>query len=271
MAAGAGLLVLAGVATGGIVMYSGIYNVAASSEHTALMYWILEQGMRSSVRTHAAGIRAPNLDDPELLRRGAHCYHIKCAQCHGAPGVAPDDIGKGLLPIPNSLTQTALDLPPEQIYWITRHGIRMAGMPAWEYRLADRDLWAIAAFVKRQLPRLTVQQYRELIEAVTNETCQRPSGTQKPSAARGLIAIRQYGCHGCHKIPGVTGPNIFVGPPLEGFARRSIIAGVLPHTRENLILWLRDPQTVNPRTQMPDLDVTEQHAADMAAYLESLE
>jgi cytochrome c1 len=85
------------------------------------------------------------------------------------------------------------------------------------------------------------------------------------------MTMRQYGCHGCHKIPGIRGPDIYVGPPLEGFGNRKIIAGVLPHTRENLIRWLRDPLEVSPRTQMPDLDVTEQHAADMAAYLESLE
>jgi cytochrome c len=37
-----------------------------------------------------------------------------------------------------------------------------------------------------------------------------------------------------------------------------------------MLRWIRDPQSVNPRTVMPNLGVTEQHARDMAAYLYSL-
>jgi mono/diheme cytochrome c family protein len=271
MAAGAALL-LASVGVGGAAfLYSGYYNVAASSEHTAIVYWLLEQGMRASVRRHAAGIEPPpDLNDPERLRTGAHCFQVKCAQCHGAPGVAPNEIGLGLLPIPNSLAQTALDWPVEKIYWVTRSGIRMAGMPAWEYRLSNEDLWAIAAFIDRQLPLLTVAQYRELTSSASEESCSRPASRFPADARRGLITLRQYGCHGCHKIPGVTGPDIYVGPPLENFGRRALIAGVLPNTQTNLIEWLREPQAVNPRTLMPNLGVTEQHALDMAAYLQTL-
>jgi mono/diheme cytochrome c family protein len=271
MAAGAALLLAILGLGGAAFLYSGYYNVAASSEHTRIVYWVLEQGMRASVRHHTAEIQVPDLSDATRLKTGAHCFHVKCAQCHGAPGVAPDDIGLGLLPIPNSLTQTARDWPVEKIYWVTRSGIRMAGMPAWEYRLSDADLWSIAAFVDRQLPALTVKEYRALVSDVSSESCSRPTQTLPADARRGLVTLRQYGCHGCHKIPGVTGPDIYVGPPLEGFAKRGLIAGVMPNTPSNLIRWLREPQHVRPRTLMPNLGVTQQHAADIAAYLRTLE
>jgi len=87
---------------------------------------------------------------------------------------------------------------------------------------------------------------------------------------RGEIVLRDYGCHSCHVIPGVRGANALVGPPLTAWAKRHYIAGTLSNTPENLIQWLQDPQTVEPGTAMPDLEVTEQDARDMGAYLYTL-
>jgi len=65
----------------------------------------------------------------------------------------------------------------------------------------------------------------------------------------------------------MVGPQAHVGPPLEQFHRRKLIAGVLPNTPENLVRWIMDPQGVNPHTLMPDLEVTEPHARTMVRYL----
>jgi len=65
----------------------------------------------------------------------------------------------------------------------------------------------------------------------------------------------------------VTGPLTYVGPSLDGLAQRSFIAGKLPATEENLVKWIRAPQQVKPGTAMPQLDVPERDARDMAAYL----
>ncbi len=270
LAAGAALAMVAAGLTGLGVMYSGVYDVSTITEHTVPVQWFLEQGMRHSVRHHSKGIRAPDLADPELVRTGFRCFHDNCVQCHGAPGVSAEDHGKGLLPIPNSLVQPARDWPAEQLYWVTRNGIRMAGMPAWEFRFADRDLWATVAFLK-QLPNLTAAQYREMVETVEGPLCARPSAPATGRPEYGLVALRQYGCHGCHIVPGISGPTVHVGPTLKGFASRKFIAGVLPNTPENLSRWIQDPQGVSALTTMPDLGVTEQHAADMVVYLQTLE
>jgi cytochrome c1 len=71
-------------------------------------------------------------------------------------------------------------------------------------------------------------------------------------------------------IPGATGPRARVGPPLAGIASRKILAGVLPNTPENMVRWLRGPQSVDPPTAMPDLGVTERDARDITAYLATL-
>lgn len=92
----------------------------------------------------------------------------------------------------------------------------------------------------------------------------RPGGSVKE---RGVLVMHQHACNACHVIPGVTGGDVHIGPPLAGMARRSQIAGALPNTIENMVRWLRDPQAVDPRTAMPAMGLTERDARDIAAYL----
>ncbi len=278
--AAVGIVSLAGSA----VLYSGVYDVAATKQHSALLYWILDRGLRSSVRQRAGAISVPALSDTALIENGFRCYRDHCVQCHGAPGVAPDDLGKGLLPLPNNLVQTAREWPPAELYWVSRYGIKMTGMPAWGYRLADQELWAIVAFLK-QMPLLAPKNYRAFNETISGpcglleaEPASQPSGNTVPPSEvasgdplRGPVALRQYACTACHRIPGVTGPSAHVGPPLEGIARRKYLAGIIPNNAENMIRWIRDPQVVSSLTAMPDLDVKESDARDMAAYLFTLD
>lgn len=89
-------------------------------------------------------------------------------------------------------------------------------------------------------------------------------------AQRGGVAMRQYGCGACHVIPGVEQANKLVGPPLIGWADRIYIAGRVPNTPENLIVWIQNPQEIDPQNAMPNLGVSESEARDMAAYLYTL-
>ncbi len=89
-------------------------------------------------------------------------------------------------------------------------------------------------------------------------------------AQRGAQVIQQFGCGACHTIPGVTGANGLVAPPLLWWSRRTFIAGELPNTPENLVRWIRSPESVEPKTAMPALGLTDQQARDAAAYLYTL-
>jgi cytochrome c1 len=86
-------------------------------------------------------------------------------------------------------------------------------------------------------------------------------------ADRGRELIRAYGCGACHTIPGVQGAAGVVAPPLTLFARRTFIAGQIPNTPENLVHWIRMPESIEPHTAMPNLGVTDQQARDIAAFL----
>lgn len=89
-------------------------------------------------------------------------------------------------------------------------------------------------------------------------------------AERGRLLLRQFGCGGCHAIPGVAVAQGKVGPPLDGVARRVYLGGVLPNTPENMTRFIRAPQKADPGSAMPDMGVTEEHARDMVAYLYTL-
>jgi cytochrome c len=83
-------------------------------------------------------------------------------------------------------------------------------------------------------------------------------------------AIRAYGCGTCHTVPGVAGANGTVGPRLDRVASQSFLAGQLPNTPDNLILWIQHPQEVRPGVGMPDMGVSQSDARNIAAYLYSL-
>jgi cytochrome c len=83
----------------------------------------------------------------------------------------------------------------------------------------------------------------------------------------GAVAIRHYGCQGCHVIPGIPGANGVVGPPLVGLKTRVYIAGSLPNTTNNLMQWIQKPQELRPHTAMPDMNVTDRESRDITAYL----
>jgi cytochrome c oxidase assembly factor CtaG/cytochrome c2 len=87
---------------------------------------------------------------------------------------------------------------------------------------------------------------------------------------RGQAALRDYGCYTCHTIPGVPGAHTQVGPSLQDWANRAYIAGKLINTPNNLVQWIMDPQSIEAETAMPALDVTEQDAKDISAYLYTL-
>ena len=265
-------LVVATIAAVAFV-WSGVYNIAASSPHTQAVYSLLEVTMRQSVRLRARGIDPPALDTAGLVERGAACYQHRCELCHGGPSVAQNDVALGMQPLPGPLVDAHARWKPRELYWITSNGITMSGMPAWKFQIADTDIWALVAFIER-LPQLSPDAYRQLMASKRGELCNideaSPAGDRPGDIGRGRSALSQYGCNGCHQIPGITGAQVNVGPPLAGIARRQLIAGQIGNTPEAMARWLRNPQSVDARTAMPNLGVTERDARDIAAFLATL-
>ena len=86
-------------------------------------------------------------------------------------------------------------------------------------------------------------------------------------AGRGRAALVAHECGACHRIRGIPGARGTVGPPLDGFRERSFVAGQLPNDPDTLVAWIRDAPSIDSGTAMPDLEVSEAEARDIAAYL----
>jgi cytochrome c1 len=91
--------------------------------------------------------------------------------------------------------------------------------------------------------------------------------TSEDETDLGRQAIIVHGCGGCHVIPGIRHATGRVGPQLNGFRDQIYIAGMLPNVPENLMLWIQNPQGINPKTAMPNLQVSEAEAREIAVYL----
>jgi cytochrome c551/c552 len=140
-------------------------------------------------------------------------------------------------------------------------------MPAWEFRLSEESLWSLVAFLIA-LPEMPQSSFQDSNTGMDAPPC--TANLQSPAVttrARGDVLLRQYGCHSCHRIRGVVGPDTHVGPALVDWHKQKYIAGVAPNTRDNLANWIRNPRAMSPRTLMPDMEVAESHAKEMADYL----
>ena len=158
-------------------VYSGSYNVAATSGHSAPFEWIFRSMTVRSVIAHARDITPPanfNSQNPELAAHAAAHYEMMCRTCHGAPGKKAD---------PWQLYPPAPDLVEalrvrrwtnSEVFWIIKNGIKDTGMSAFGGSHSDDDIWALTAFI-RQLPTTTAEQYRTATQhSASKESADRP-------------------------------------------------------------------------------------------------
>jgi cytochrome c oxidase subunit 2 len=93
-----------------------------------------------------------------------------------------------------------------------------------------------------------------------------PSGEP---ATTGKAIFAGSACVGCHTVRGVSTATL--GPDLTHFgSRKTLAAGMLPNTAENLVRWVRDAPSMKPGVKMPPFQLTDEQARALAAYLLAL-
>ena len=127
--------------------------------------------------------------------------------------------------------------------------------------MSDRKRWCAAALVvlAALLPGCGQERIKKQAARMTGGD---------PDRGPGLI--RKYGCSTCHLIPGIEGARGMIGPPLNGIASRTYLAGQLPNTPDNMLRWIQDPQSIERGTAMPDSGMSITEARHIAAYLYTL-
>jgi len=267
-------------AIGGLLfLASGMYNIAADQPHWPFARWVLDTGKIRSVEFRGGGEKVPNLSDQSLVKKGLVLYRTDCQPCHGAPGVAEEQIGRGINPKPPPLSVAVNSWTDSQVFWITSHGLKMSGMPGFDAELSEADRWAITAFLRRMVF-LSPTEFQDLASTAGTNTDNNTVKwladgdygfaelKRRGNPAKGQVLFAQYGCTMCHTIGGAASGK--VGPPLTAWAERQYIAGILVNVPANLVAWIVNPQQFKPQTAMPNLNVGSEEALHMTAYLNTL-
>ena len=141
----------------------GFYNVSATKPHMKVTEIILHVVGEKSIKRNSGAITNPfDINDKELYVHGFNEYDEMCVQCHGWSGIEPSNTGKGLYPKPPVFPEDELDeFSVEEIYWVTKNGIKMSGMPAYGPTHDDKTIWSIAIFLDRSRD-LTAQGFKKL-------------------------------------------------------------------------------------------------------------
>jgi cytochrome c oxidase assembly factor CtaG len=185
-------------------------------------------------------------------------YHDAITRAWGLTALEDQQLGGIIMWVPGGIVYLAAALYL-MFKWLT----------ASESRAKKRDAMRNAglATAARSVAALT---FIVMIASCSDHEEQWAASMTGGTPSRGKEAIRSYGCPACHTIPGIQGAKRLVGPPLSGIASRSYIAGVLSNTPTHMIEWLRNPPGIDSKTAMPNMDVTERDARDIAAYLYTL-
>lgn len=155
------LLLLLAILGAGIFIWSGAYNPGADSPHWKITYTLMQAARERSVEHRASAIALPtNLDDPDVILKGAGQYAAMCTSCHLAPGMRDTELRLGLYPTPPNLSKDSVD--PREAFWVIKHGLKMSAMPAWGMSHDDPTIWSMVAFLKK-LPSMTPAQYKEMV------------------------------------------------------------------------------------------------------------
>ena len=155
------LTLLALLALSLVFIYSGWYNVSANEPESGIVEWVLNTTKDKSIESRSKDITVPDLNDSSMIIEGFEHYNEMCVGCHGAPGNEETELTKALNPPAPYLVEGAKEIDPKDLFWITKNGIRMTGMPAWGKTHSDEKIWAIVAFVK-QLSNITAEDYKKM-------------------------------------------------------------------------------------------------------------
>ena len=169
-----------GLAILGIIfIYSGLYNVSAIPPETGITKWVLETTSDNSVEHHAKGIKVPDLNDSAMIKEGFARYKEMCQSCHGAPGKKETELAKGLNPPAPDLSESGQEMSAEELFWVTKNGIKMTGMPAWGKTHSDDKIWTIVAAVIK-LHETSPEEYNSYPKEMDEKEMQKHEEQSKP-------------------------------------------------------------------------------------------
>jgi mono/diheme cytochrome c family protein len=125
----------------------GLASTPSDAEPPAWEGRIMQSTVRASIRRSAASMQVPAGNFEDNIVEGGKLYFNGCMGCHGEPGKPGADHSH--YPRVPQLPQVGTQYSPAEIHWIVQHGIRHTAMSAYGPFYSDKQLWTLAAFVRK--------------------------------------------------------------------------------------------------------------------------
>jgi mono/diheme cytochrome c family protein len=135
---------------GGVLLYLwlGLFPIGADNPPGRLEHALAKTAADAYVERNQPAQKNPAQPIPANLIEGAQLYEAHCAVCHGGAAKKVSPLrAKFSPPVPQLINKIPRD-DDAPLFWVTKHGIRMTGMPAWDGVLSDDSIWRVIAFVK---------------------------------------------------------------------------------------------------------------------------
>jgi len=152
-------VVLLGAGGAAAFMYSGVYDVSASTPDNPFVAWAVHVTSDASVGARlGANIVPDGLNGAASIGDGARLFVQNCEVCHGAPGVAPTHIAMGLNPPPPDLFRATRKPDERENFQFIHNGVKMTAMPAFGASEGEAHVWPLVAFLNK-LPGISAADY----------------------------------------------------------------------------------------------------------------
>jgi mono/diheme cytochrome c family protein len=126
----------------------GLYPIGADNPPSGLERALASRALDVYADKHKPEMENPTQITAANLTEGAKEYEEHCAFCHGGAKAKISPMrDKFNPPVPQLVNRIPHD-PDNWLFWITKHGVRMTGMPAWDGVLSDDEMWKVIAFIK---------------------------------------------------------------------------------------------------------------------------
>jgi mono/diheme cytochrome c family protein len=137
------------VFAGGFVfcLKKGYMNTRADQSPGSIETKLAMAAVDASTERNAPAMKNPIAATEQNLVEGARLYMNHCAGCHGVPSNRDSQFGKSFNPPVPQFFSDAPDMPENENFYITQHGIRFSGMPAWGMTLSETQIWMLVTFM----------------------------------------------------------------------------------------------------------------------------
>ena len=125
----------------------GWYPIGADNPPSGLERAIAARAMDVYADKHKPAMDNPTPITPANLIEGAKGYEEHCAFCHGGAKAKISPMQHKFNPPAPQLVARVPHDPDNWLFWVTKHGVRMTGMPSWDGIMSDEEIWKVIAFL----------------------------------------------------------------------------------------------------------------------------